>query len=377
MSSTPPPDPPRRPEGSPRPSADGAPPVRSGPPGDGWDDGRGGSSPRTPRRRGASSAARRSGPGGAAAGRATGGGGGGEGRKHLPRWLVPAMGGALVLIILLVVVFGGGKGGSKDAGPCLTDLMAHLPSDSRVAYGTDLVQARDAGYTDDGALEELGSSQQATGALPDALTAQYRFAQLLTTEAFTARTGVKPDQIECSLSDVQRSVLSGSFDVAEVEGSSVAESGNLAATEDLVAQTHGDSDPKKVLEERDGGGLAGNDDAKAALESLRDQGAYSVLVEVGNPNAEKRPRAAGLGVAEGEDDDRALVVAWSFADEDAAKAGRADVADRINAALQGTTSISTEDLTVDGSLVTAKLDTRKAPNLQAILSRAVALIPPD
>ncbi|CAN5563377.1 hypothetical protein BH10ACT1_BH10ACT1_05110 [soil metagenome] len=285
------------------------------------------------------------------------------------------MAAALVVIILLVVVFGGGSGDRKDAGSCLTDLMAHIPEESRLVYGTDLVQARDAGYQDGGTLEELGDSQAATGALPDALTAEFRFSLLLSDEAFAARTGVSSDQIDCSLSDLRRSVLSGSFDVAEVDGSTVGDDGHLAATEELAALTTGDSDPKKLLEERDGGGLAGNDGAKAVLESLRDQGAYTVLVQAGNPDAEKRARAAGLGVAEGTDDDRALVVAWSFADDDAAKAGRGDVVERVNDVLAGTTSISTDDLTVEGSMVTAKLDVRKAPQLRSVLERPQLLIP--
>jgi len=255
--------------------------------------------------------------------------------------------------------------------------MGHLPADSRVAYGTDLIQARDAGYTDDGALEELGDSQAATGAIPDALTAQFRYAQLLSADRFTAKTGVKPDQIDCSLSNVGSSVLSGSFDVAEVEGSSVADSGNLAATDEVVALTQGNHDPKALLEVRKNEGLAGNDDAKAVLESLRDAKSYSVLIDVGNPKAEKRARAAGLGVAEGKDQDRALVVAWQFADGDAAKAGRSAMVDRINAVVKGTTSISADDLVVDGSMVTATLDSRKAPDLQRILSQSSSLIDAD
>ena len=295
----------------------------------------------------------------------------------LPRWALPAVGAFLVLLILLFILFGRGGGGSSTAGACLTDLSTHLPESSLVVYGTDLVQARSAGYADDKPLEELGDAKRETGAIPDGLTERYRADALISTETLTARTGVEPGQIQCSLSDAQRSVMSGSFDVAEVSGSSVADDGQLAATEDRLAFATGDADPEKLLLPRDGGGLGSNDDAKRVIQSLRDDGSYSILVEVGNPKAEKRARAAGLGVADAEGDDRALVVAWAFADADAAKAGRADIVDRVNGAIEGTSSITSEDLELDGSLVRATIETRKAPNLTRILDDRTTLIPTD
>ena len=282
----------------------------------------------------------------------------------------------MVLVVLLFVVFGRG-GGSSDAGPCLADLSANLPESSPLVYGTDLVQARNSGYVDDGALEELGSSQMETGALPDPLTKRYRYGHLTTAEAFTAKTGVEPGQIQCSLSDQQRSVMSGSFDVAEVSGSSLANAGTLAASEDRLGFATGDADPKKLLAPRGNGGLGSNADAKRVIESLRDDGSHSILVQVGNPNAEKRARAAGLGVADGEGEAKALVLAWAFADDDAAKAGRADIVGPANGALEGNTQITADDLIVDGSLVTATIETRKAPQLDDILSRNFGLIPSD
>lgn len=295
----------------------------------------------------------------------------------LPRWALPAVGAFLVLVILLFILFGRGGGGSSTAGACLTDLSTHLPDSTRVVYGTDLVQARSSGYVDDGTLEELGDSQIETGTFPDALTQRYRYGQLISTEAFTARTGVEPGQIQCSLGDAQSSVMSGSFDVAEVTGSSVADDGQLAATKDRLGFALGDADPEKLLEPRDGADLGSNDDVKRTIESLRDDGSYSILVQVGNPNADKRARAAGLGVADGEGDDRALVVAWAFADAEAAKAGRADIADRVNGALRGTSSITVDDLEQDGSLVRAKIETRKAANLLQLLAKQTSLIPAD
>lgn len=283
----------------------------------------------------------------------------------------------MVLLLLALVVTRCAGGGSSDAGPCLTELSAALPENADLVYGTDLVQARNAGYTDDGALEELGTTQDETGAIPDPLSQQFRFNELLSAEAFTARTGVEAGQIRCSLSETDRSVMSGSFDVPEVSGSSVADGGTLAASEDRLAFTSGDADPDRLLTDLDGGGLGSNDDFVRSLESLRDDGAHSVVVQVGNPRAEVRARAAGIGVGTGEGDARSLLVAWVFADEDAATAGRTEVVDVVNQVLAGTSQITAEDLTVDGTLVTATAPTRRAADLQQVLADGIELIAPD
>lgn len=396
-SPTPPDRPPRRrPKGSARSRGSARPREGSGgrlgpegtapdapgrPPGEGWDDGRGGRSggDRPTRRRSAGGVG-----GGTRSSRGAGGRRGptGEGAKSgllagLPRWALPAVGAFLVLVVLLFVLFGRGGGGTSTAGSCLTELSNNLPESSRLVYGTDLVQARSSGFVDDDALEELGDAQRETGAFPDGLTERYRSVELISTEALTARTGVEPGQIQCSLSDAQRSVMSGSFDVAEVSGSSVADDGQLAASEERLAFATGDADPEELLERRDGGGLGSNADVKRAIQSLRDDGSYSILIQVGNPDAEKRARVAGLGVADAEGDDRALVVAWAFANDDAAKAGRADIVDRVNGAIKGTSSITSDDLELDGSLVRATIETRKAPNLTRILDGRSNLIPTD
>lgn len=363
---------------------------RSTPPGEGWDDGRGNRPAKAGRATGDRSSRRRGAPrrGGTGAARrpagdgrpptagARAGTGFGAGLAGLPRWSLGVAAAVVVLLLALVVTRCGG-GGSSDAGSCLTDLSAALPEESRFAYGSDLVQARNEGYVDDGELEELGTSQVETGAIPDPLTQQFRFGQLVSAEAFTAKTGVEPGQVRCSLSDVERSVMSGSFDVAEVSGSSVADEGRLAAAEDRLGLTSGDADPEKLLTDRDGGGLGSNEDYVRVLESLREGDAYSVVVQVGNPRAEKRARAAGVGVGSGEGDGRTLVLAWAYADDEAAKAGRTDVVDAVNRVLAGTSQIGSEDLTVDGSLVTATVDVRKAPQLAAIYARQLALIPGD
>jgi hypothetical protein len=266
-------------------------------------------------------------------------------------------------------------GGSADAGPCLTELSAVLPSSTTRAFGTDLVQARSAGYADDATLEELGDSQAETGAIPDALSQRFRYGQLVTPEEFTARTGVEPDQLECSLSDGVRAAMSGTFDVAEVSGSAVADDGDLAASADRLGYATGDADARRLLDPRPGGGLGSNEDFARVLTSLRDDGAYSVLVEVGDPDGDDdAPRAAGLGVAAA-GDDRALVVAYAFADDDAAQAGRSDVVAQVNAAVEGTSSITADDLEVAGSLVRATIPTRRAPDLMGLLTTDDRLLP--
>lgn len=295
-----------------------------------------------------------------------------------PRWLLLSIGAVVVLLLTIIVVSTRG-GGRDNAGSCLTDLSANLPESSSLVYGTDLIQARNAGYQDGGTLEELGTSQAQTGALPDALTRLYRYGQLITTEEFTAKTGVDATKIECALNDQQRTVMSGSFSAAEVSNSSVANEGHLAASGDRLGFTSGDADPKKLLEPRDGSGLQSNTAVNQAITSLRDNGSYSIVVQVGNPNAEKRARAAGLGVASGtaSGEGRALVVAWVFADANAAKNGRNDIVDRVNLALPGSSAITAGDLQLDGSLVRAKLNTRKAPDLSRILTASTTLIAAD
>ena len=326
-------------------------PDDRGPAGERWDDGKG--------------ERRRSGP---------------NWRQRLPRWALPAAIAAVVLLVVVVVVVASrGGGGSSDAGSCLQDLSAHLPASTRLVDGTDLVAARQAGYDDGSSLEDLGDSQRESGALPDALTEQYRYQQLFGLDDFTARTGVEPKDVECSLGSAEETVLSGSFDPAEVNGSAAAADGRLRANEDRLALVRGDGAADTMLEPLDGGGLAENQAAMAVLESLRQQGSYSVLVQVGGPRATRQARAAGFGVArpdEGGGDEKALVVAWSFADDDAAAAGRPQVVERVNDALKGTTSISAADLTLDGSLVRAKIATRRAPDLYLVLRTKVDLIVP-
>jgi len=275
-------------------------------------------------------------------------------------------------VVVLFLLFGRGGSGSS-SGTCLTDLSAHLPGTAQVLFGTDLEAARSAGYDDDGALEDLGTSQEETGAIPDPLTEQFRYGQLISAEKFTSQTGVESGQIQCSLSEARGTVMGGSFDVDAVSGSSVGDGGSLRATDDRLAFTIGTADPKRFLEPRDDGGIGANDDVAEVLESLLEGGSYSVLIQPGDPAADDEARAAGLGVATAEGDGRALVVAWSFADEDAAKAGRPDIVDRVNDALEGNTQITADDLMVDGTLVTAKIETRKAADLRAI--REITLIP--
>lgn len=282
-----------------------------------------------------------------------------------------------MVVLLLVFLVTRGGGGASGGGPCLGDLATNLPKSSKLVYGSDLVQARKAGYQDDGSLEDLGDSQRKTGTIPDALTQRFRYARLVSAEDFEAQTGVASKDIECSLSAVDRTVMTGAFDTAEVDGSSAADDGRLAASEDRLALvTDSKTDPKRLLEPRDDDGLTANEDVMAVIESLRSNDSYSVLVQAGTDRVESKPRAAGFGVAEGQGDDRALVVAWKFASDDAATAGRTQVVERVNDTLRGTASISADDLEVDGSLVVAFIPTRKAPDLLTpVLDQQRLLIP--
>ncbi|MBX3287534.1 MAG: hypothetical protein KF703_19465 [Actinobacteria bacterium] len=342
------------------PTARDEPAPRRRPRREGWDDGRGS------RSGGAHQARTRS------TGRETGRGSGrssaGSGvLSGLPRWALPAGVGVLVVVLLGFLLTRGG-GGSSNGGSCLTDLLAHLPADEReVLSGTDLVQARGAGFDDGASLEDLGASLEETGAIPDPLSFRYRISELATLDDFTARTGVEPGDIACALSDGARSVFTGRFDPAEVSGSEVGASGRLAATDDRLALARGSGiDPADLLEPAKDGGLRSADDVRAVVERLRADGAYSVVVE----RAAKERAAAqvgGLGVG-GDGDARTLVIAWSFRDESSAKSGRAAMVSRINEVVQGATSITAADLEVDGTLVHGVVEVRRAPDLEAIVA---------
>lgn len=325
--------------------------------GDGWDDGR---RPGTDRKRSAGGSGRPD--------RKAEGSGGAKGvLAGLPRWALPAAGGVLALLVLAFVLTRGG-GGASNGGSCMTELLAHFPSGERqVLSGTDLVQARDAGFDDGASLEDLGTSLDDTGAIPDPLSFRYRISELATVDDFSARTGVAPGDIACALSDGDRSVFTGSFDPAEVTGSEVGATGRLAATEDRLALAQGgEREASDLLDPADDDGLASQDDVRGVVERLREDGAYSLVLE----RAAKKGSAAqvgGLGVG-GSGDARTLVIAWSFRDASAAKSGRAAMVSRINEVVQGATSITAADLEVDGTMVHGVVEVRRAPDLAAIVA---------
>lgn len=299
-----------------------------------------------------------------------------EGLAGLPRWAVPVGIGVVSLLMILVVVRACSGGGSRsDAGSCLTDLADHLPATATAVYGTDFVQASKAGWPTDGSLEEIGVALEETGVIPDPVTVEYRISRLATTEQFAARTGMAPGDVECALGEPGRAVLSGSFDPPAVNGSQAGSDGNLAATDDLLAMDTGQDDPEALLEEAEAP-LSDVEPVMDVVESLRDAGAYSVILQQGD-GEDGRALAAGVG-AGGDGDQRTVLLAWSFDDEDAAKAGRPNVVNRVNSVLKGTLSITAADLMVDGSMVTASLPTQSAAPLQDLqLSGARLVDAPD
>lgn len=347
-------------------------PSSSAPAGDGWDDGHGGRPPRSGSKKSNGRPDRNAKPA-SRSGDNQNTGGAKSTIEGLPRWVIPATGVVIVALILLTLVRGCGSSESSDAGTCLTDLAVHLPADSSAVYGTDLVQAREAGYDEGGSLEEVGASMDATGTIPDPVSTRYRFSQLTTLEQFEARTGIAPGDAECALSTGNRSVLGGSFDPVAVKGSQAGANGDLAATEDLLAMGTGSADPKAMLESVKNGGLADDEAMVAVIERLRDDGAYSVIVQRGSGGS--RALAVGIGVAGGEDD-RTVPVTWIFKNESAATAGRANVVERVNTVLRGTLSIDSTDLVVEGPLVTALIPTVEAPNLNDLVSRSITLVEP-
>jgi len=293
----------------------------------------------------------------------------------LPRWVLPAGAGVVVLLVLLLVLRScGGGSSSSDAGACLTDLAEHLPADSDLAYGTDFVQAAGAGWTLDGSLEEIGAAMADTGTIPDPVTAEYRMKPLATPDQFAARTGVDPGEVVCSLGTGTRFVLAGSFDPPAVNGSQAGSDGSLTANEDLLGMDVGRGDPKVLLEPADEP-LADDEAMMAAVELLRDNGAYSVIVQRGD-GENGRALAAGVG-AGGDSDDRSVVLAWVYGSDDDAKGGRPEIVSRVNSVLKGTVSITAADLELDGSAVTAVVPSRSAPALQELLRQAIPLVDAD
>jgi hypothetical protein len=291
----------------------------------------------------------------------------------LPPWLIPAIGGGVVLIIVLAIVVGRG-GSSSDAGPCLGDLLDHFPENTSLVYGTDLLQARSVGYDDGASLEDLGETLRATGAVPDPLSRQFRFQQLTSVDELTARTGVEIDDMACALSTVGGdAVLSGAFDVDRVRGSELGADGILLATEDRLAVRRDGADPGDLIEPIDDG-LGGNEPVRRVVESLRDDGSYSILVEAGEPEDPDGAGAGGIGVG-GDDDDREMVVAYAFDDDDAANAAVAEVIDQVNEVARGTASIATDDLEVDGSLIRAVIPVREALDVERVLNLRTSLVP--
>lgn len=285
----------------------------------------------------------------------------------LPKWAVPAGIGVIVLLVLLLVVRScSGGGGGGDAGACLTGLAEHLPADVEVVEGTDFVQARNAGWTTDASLEEIGVALAETGVIPDPVTEKYRINRLATPEQFEGRTGLAPDDVACSLGSGTRFALSGSFDPPAVNGSQAGADADLAASEDRLGVDLGGGDPKALLEPVQGGGLATDESMIEAIERLRAGGAYSVVVQRGD-GENGRALAAGIG-AGGNAEERTVVLAWVYADEDAANGGRPEIVSRVNGVLQGTVSITSSDLQVDGGVVTATIPSRSAPMLQDLES---------
>ncbi|MEO6987382.1 MAG: hypothetical protein ABI239_01905 [Aquihabitans sp.] len=343
------------------------------PTGEGWDDGHSSRSARS-RAKGSTGKSKGNVKSGARSG--SGRNGGKSGNKGLidglPVWALPVAGVVVVALVLFTLLRGCGSSGSSDAGTCLTDLAVHLPADTTNAYGTDLVQARKAGYDESGSLEEVGASLDATGTIPDPVSTRYRFSQLTTLEQFEARTGISPGDAECALSTGSRSVLSGSFDPVAVKGSQAGSNGDLAATEELLAMGTGSADPKAMLEPAKDGGMASDEAMIAAMDRLRNDGAYSVIVQRGSGD-DSRALAAGIGVG-GNKGEPNVPVTWVFKNEKAATAGRADVVDKVNTVLRGTLSIDSTDLEVDGAMVTAVIPTVEAPNLNDLLNRGVALV---
>lgn len=286
-------------------------------------------------------------------------------QRNLPSWKVLAGAGAAVVVVGGGLAFAAGGGGGGGGG-CTKDLLAHFEPSRDLGtslVATDLESARDHGYKDLDSLEDLGSSQRTTGAYPGLLASRFRFERLYDSEEFTARTGVEPQDVTCSVGNFVYEVSSGTFDPPEVAGSAEGDNGVLAASEDVLAMAGGPVDnPARLLEPLESGSLADDDDLVAGVDRLLDAGAYSYIVEWTSAEvADDAPLVAGVGVAEAEDgdDQRVLWVVWVFADDDAATAGRPTMARHLVEVYDGIVSINAGGLTADGRVVAGSFPIRE------------------
>lgn len=287
--------------------------------------------------------------------------------EGLPKWALPAGGAVLVLILLVVVLRACSSNGSaKDSGACLSDLAQRLPATAVSIAGTDLVQARANGYDDSDSLDVLAESKAATGTIPDAVTTVFRVSGLATKERFEAETGVVASEIDCSLSDASVAALSGSFDPPRVNGSEAGSKGRLAAEESLLVMANTSKPAASLLKAPKDEGLAANEAVLEVIESLRDSGAYSIIVQRGD-GKNGQALAAGVGVG-GSDGERTVELAWRFGSEADAKEGRPDIIERANSSLRGSVSIRNSELVIDGMLVTTVVPAPTAPDLQDLFS---------
>lgn len=238
---------------------------------------------------------------------------------------LPLIVGAAVAIVALsvgAIVLIGGSGGGGDG--CLVDLGERLP-DGAYLEGADLDRARQAGYDDDGDLQQLFDAQMRTGALPDPVTRQ-ALTQFRPIDA--EATGFVPGDVSCWVGTVDDALLEGDFDPAAIETSEWGGDGNLAAAGGVVAVAPG-GEAEQLFEDGDGDGdPSAAHDAVAALDDADVYSFSGFAIDSGDDE----PRWAGLSILDGEDG-REIVAVWVYVDDDAAEAdfdalrGRVDEGD--------------------------------------------------
>lgn len=294
----------------------------------------------------------------------------------MPRWALPAVGaGALLLLLLLVLRSCTGGSDRSDGGACMSELLGHLPASVDEFAGVDYLAARANGFHDDGSLEDLGDSRREAGVISDPVTMIWRIRRLASAERFESETGVGSGDIVCSVGTEEIAALTGEFDTSKVRGSDAGSSGRLATDGQLLTLSVGSPQAEALLDRAADDGLAGDDAMRGVLEALREMDAHSVIVQRGD-GTEKNHRALAAGIGSvGEGEDREVAVAWLFPDEDSANESRPEIAQTLNSVLQGTLSIRSSDLEVDGSSVIASIPTRSAPDLQQIFEDGERLVP--
>lgn len=232
------------------------------------------------------------------------------------RWWPPRPIAVGVIVGLAVV---GGVGayvlsgrGSSDERSCVTELAGHLPSGwGEWMFGSDFGRAYDAGFDEVGSLAE-SVDDEAIVVSPDPLS-QRITSETFDPEAAIEQTGYSHTDISCWVGLVDGSfVARGDFDVERVEGSELAQDGDIATDGSVLA--YAGRDPEALLEPQ----RALEDEATDLLATLDDHEVINFELHSTDLEPERVDAAQALAY----DDGWEIVLVRLFPNDSAAEAAR-------------------------------------------------------